>query len=193
MKTVALAGNPNVGKSTLFNALTGMNQHTGNWPGKTVELAQGSYDYKGETYRLADLPGTYSLVSTSQEEVVAEGFLREGGADCTVVICDATCLERTLYLALQILELTPRVVLCVNLMDEAARAQRVVVLHQGHIAADGTPKEVFSQVELIHSLGLASPETVELCWTLNRNGFELPLDCLDIEECAQTLYDAVKV
>ena len=85
------------------------------------------------------------------------------------------------------------VVLITHHMDEAARAQRVVVLHQGHIAADGTPKEVFSQVELIHSLGLASPETVELCWKLNRNGFELPLDCLDIEECAQTLYDAVKV
>ena len=85
------------------------------------------------------------------------------------------------------------VVLITHHMDEAARAQRVVVLHQGHIAADGTPKDVFSQVELIHSLGLASPETVELCWKLNRNGFELPLDCLDIEECAQTLYDAVKV
>ena len=85
------------------------------------------------------------------------------------------------------------VVLITHHMDEAARAQRVVVLHQGHIAADGTPKEVFSQVELMHSLGLASPETVELCWKLNRNGFALPLDCLDIEECAQTLYHAVKV
>ena len=85
------------------------------------------------------------------------------------------------------------VVLITHHMDEAARAQRVVVLHQGHIAADGTPKEVFSQVELMHSLGLASPETVELCWKLNRNGFALPLDCLDIEECAQILYHAVKV
>ena len=126
MRCIALAGNPNVGKSTLFNRLTGMNQHTGNWPGKTVELAQGNYTYKGREYHLVDLPGTYSLVSRSREETVAEEFVRSGEADCTVVVCDATCLERTLYLALQIIEISPRVVLCINLLDEAQRAGKCI-------------------------------------------------------------------
>lgn len=117
----ALAGNPNVGKSTIFNALTGMRQHTGNWPGKTVSLAQGVCMYKGEEIRLVDLPGTYALVSKSQEETLAAGFISGGEADCVIAVCDATSLERSLILALQVMELTDRVIVCVNLMDEAQK------------------------------------------------------------------------
>ena len=120
-RLIALAGNPNVGKSTVFNALTGMRQHTGNWPGKTVASARGVCRHAGHVYELVDIPGTYSLNARSAEEEVARDFLCFGGAQAVIVVCDATCLERNLNLALQILELTPRVVLCVNLMDEAAR------------------------------------------------------------------------
>ena len=118
---VALIGNPNVGKSTLFNALTGLNQHTGNWPGKTVAIAQGRYTYKGRGYILVDLPGTYSLLSQSEEERITAEFLLSGQADCALVLADATCLERNLNLALQVLELTDKTILCVNLLDEAER------------------------------------------------------------------------
>ena len=120
-RVIALAGNPNVGKSTLFNALTGMRQHTGNWPGKTVELARGRCASEGRRYLLVDLPGTYSLLARSPEEEVARDFLCFGGADAAVVVCDATALERNLNLVLQILELCPRTLVCVNLLDEAAR------------------------------------------------------------------------
>ncbi len=121
MIRVALAGNPNVGKSTLFNALTGLRQHTGNWAGKTVATARGEYTYGGEDYQLIDLPGTYSLAAHSQEEAVARDFIQSGQADGVVVVCDATCLERNLILVLQVLELTGKVLVCVNLMDEAKR------------------------------------------------------------------------
>ena len=118
---VALAGNPNTGKSTVFNALTGLRQHTGNWPGKTVSRAEGVFQHGGRKIRLVDLPGTYSLQAGSTDEEVARDFLLFGGPDVTVVVLDATRLERNLHLTLQILEITDRVVICLNLMDEARR------------------------------------------------------------------------
>jgi ferrous iron transport protein B len=120
-KVVALGGNPNVGKSTVFNALTGLNQHTGNWPGKTVGSAQGVYIHKNRKFILVDIPGTYSLMANSAEEEVARDFILFGRPDATVIVVDATCVERNLNLVLQTLEITGRVVVCVNLMDEAGR------------------------------------------------------------------------
>ncbi len=118
---VALAGNPNTGKSTVFNKLTGLKQHTGNWPGKTVTRAEGGYEFGGKRFKLVDLPGTYSLLSTSVDEEVARDFILFGRPDVTVIIVDATRLERNLNLVLQILEITDRAVLGLNLMDEARR------------------------------------------------------------------------
>jgi ferrous iron transport protein B len=118
---VALAGNPNTGKSTVFNALTGLRQHTGNWPGKTVTRAEGGFDYGDYRYKLVDLPGTYSLLATSLDEEIARDFILFGQPDVTVVVVDATRLERNLNLVLQVLEITNRVVICLNLMDEAQR------------------------------------------------------------------------
>ncbi|WP_201300957.1 FeoB small GTPase domain-containing protein [Sunxiuqinia indica] len=118
---ITMAGNPNTGKSTVFNNLTGLRQHTGNWPGKTVTRAEGGFSYNEKRYKVVDLPGTYSLLSTSTDEEVARNFILFGQPDVTVIVVDATRLERNLNLALQILEITDRAVLCLNLMDEAKR------------------------------------------------------------------------
>ena len=117
--TIALAGNPNVGKSTIFNNLTGMNQHTGNWTGKTVANATGYFEYRGEQYKIVDIPGTYSIMSHSEEEEIARNYICFGNPDATVVVIDATSLERNLNLVLQITEITDNLIVCVNLLDEA--------------------------------------------------------------------------
>lgn len=119
--TVALAGNPNVGKSTVFNALTGMNQHTGNWPGKTVTNAEGFCKYNNRDLKFVDLPGTYSLLASSTEEEIARDYIKSNVPDCIVIVTDATCLQRNLNLVVQILSVTNKVIVCVNLLDEAKK------------------------------------------------------------------------
>lgn len=123
---VALAGNPNTGKSTVFNALTGLRQHTGNWPGKTVTRAEGGFSYSDNNFKIVDLPGTYSLLSMSTDEEVARNFILFAKPDVTVIVVDATRLERNLNLVLQILEITNRAVLCLNLMDEVKRNKLII-------------------------------------------------------------------
>ena len=135
---VALAGNPNTGKSTVFNALTGLRQHTGNWPGKTVARAEGGFEYADSRYKIIDLPGTYSLLATSLDEEVARDFILFGQPDVTIIVVDATRLERNLNLALQVLEITDRAVICLNLIDEAKR--RGLAVDERRLARDlGVP------------------------------------------------------
>ena len=134
-KKVLLMGNPNVGKSTVFNELTGMHQHTGNWTGKTVDSADGNFYYKYNNYRLIDLPGTYSLIPSSEEERVAGEYLLKEKYDCVVIVIDSTLLQRNLMLFYQILEITNKVVVMLNLCDEAKKMQSDVEKSQEELAA----------------------------------------------------------
>lgn len=163
---IALAGNPNTGKTTVFNSLTGLRMHTGNWPGKTISRAEGGFSYDGKQFKIVDLPGTYSLLSASPDEEVARTFLLFGQPDVTVIVADATCLERNLNLTLQVLQITRRAVLCLNLMDEArangleidtrqlARDLGIPVIPCSARSGDGIP-------ELIREIGMvaARPDT----------------------------------
>lgn len=167
-RVVALAGNPNVGKSTIFNALTGLRQHTGNWPGKTVSNARGWCRTGGQGCTLVDIPGCYSLFAHSAEEEVARDFLCFGSPDAAVVVCDATCLERNLNLVLQVMEAVPRVVVAVNLMDEAAKkgialdlpllSHRLGVPVVGTAARDNAGLDTLLDA-LDHSFSAPLPET----------------------------------
>lgn len=156
LPVVALAGNPNTGKSTLFNRLTGLNQHTGNWPGKTVLVALGRFSHRGRPYTLVDLPGTYSLTSSSAEERAASDFLCFDHPEVTVVVTDAGCLERNLNLVFQVRELTPRMVVAVNLVDEAGRRGIMV-----DTAALGRELGVPAVATVAHS-GKGVPELLDI-------------------------------
>ncbi|WP_346884038.1 ferrous iron transport protein B [Clostridium sp. UBA4395] len=172
-KIIALAGNPNVGKSTIFNSLTGLNQHTGNWPGKTVSNAQGRYTHKDKSFILVDIPGTYSLMSNSVEEEVARDFICFGNPDATIVILDATCLERNLNLALQTIEITNNVVICVNLLDEAKRKGINVDLAKLSLLL-GVPT-----VGTSATTGYGLKELIDIVYNLTNN--EVPINPIKIK------------
>ena len=165
-KIIALAGNPNVGKSTVFNALTGLNQHTGNWPGKTVTNAQGYCKSEKHSFVLVDIPGTYSLMAHSAEEEVARNFICFGAPDAVAVVCDATCLERNMNLVLQTLEISSNVIVCINLMDEAKRKKISIDLKKleeriGVPVIGVTARKKKSLKRLLDTLDLACDEKRE--------------------------------
>lgn len=181
---VALAGNPNTGKSTLFNALTGLRQHVGNWAGKTVARAEGSFRFNGRQYKIIDLPGTYSLLSTSADEEVARDFVLFGQPDVTIIVADANRLERNLGLVLQVLEITERAVVALNLVDEArrnhvtvdaralARELGVPVVPMVARSGEGVP-ELLSAIETTaQSPSSASPRRLEFADAALRQAVE---------------------
>lgn len=181
---VALAGNPNTGKSTVFNRLTGLRQHTGNWPGKTIARAEGGFAYRDRRYRLIDLPGTYSLLSASPDEEVARDFILFGRPDVVVVVTDATALERNLNLALQVLQITERVVVCLNLTDEA-RALGVDVDAKGLREDLGVPvvpcvaregRGIAELLDAIHEVSTGQAKCSPMILNLRVPGLEVALD-----------------
>ena len=182
---IALAGNPNTGKSTVFNTLTGLHQHTGNWPGKTVVNARGEFQYKDKKYILVDLPGTYSIFATSVEETVARDFICFGKPDLTIVVVDATSLERNLNLAFQVMEITSNVILCINLIDEAQRKgitidgkglekdlgiPVVLTSARNNIGMDNLKEEIDKKVaEKLKNLGTVKQEDSKKMGTVKHN------------------------
>jgi len=162
---VALAGNPNTGKSTVFNALTGLRQHVGNWPGKTVARAEGGFVFGEKNYKIVDLPGTYSLLSMSTDEEVARDFILFGRPDVTIAVTDATRLERNLNLVLQILEITDKVVVALNLIDEAKR--HGIAVDERHLARElGVPV-----IPMAARRGLGIPELLKAVEEVARGTF----------------------
>lgn len=204
---VALAGNPNTGKTTVFNALTGLRMHTGNWPGKTISRAEGAFSYDESRFKVVDLPGTYSLLSASPDEEVARGFLLFGQPDVTLIVVDATSLERNLNLALQVLQITRRAVICLNLMDEAkahrleidarqlARELGVPVVPCSARSGEGIP-ELLREISNMAAIEL-EPKPLRL--KLDIPGLRLSLDLMEAEleiafpELQQTRWVALRL
>lgn len=159
--TIALAGNPNTGKSTIFNALTGARQHVGNWPGKTVEKKEGSWQYNGVDFEVVDLPGTYSLTAYSLEEVIARDFVIDERPDLVVVVVDAANLERNLYLVVQILEMGAKAVVALNMSDVAdSRGLKIDVVRLSQALGAPVVPTVASKGHGLNELKQAIAETV---------------------------------
>ncbi len=189
---MALAGNPNVGKSTVFNRLTGLRQHTGNWPGKTVAAAEGRVDYGGGSFRLVDIPGMYSYAPHSAEEEAAVEFLCSGSADGVIVVCDAGCLGRGISLVMQTAELTDNILVCVNLTDEAAR--RGIHIDTGKLSHLLGMPVVATSASHGQGIGELAAHAAELCGKAkgrrknSRFGWKY---ASPLEECLQTIEAAV--